>query len=163
MNSGTELISEFSFRTMNVLADWHSHHGGGSSSTPRTPEQEAVFVAVTCVILVGLGLSVLNLLGGSLLVFLTPRKRDAFWLVPLTNVVLYAVAVLLRPHPLGLGSLFRGWNLVGLAVEMLIIVTLSLVWVSLLTLIRWGVEKLRSLRKSGAIRPGVPPVPLARP
>ena len=162
MNGAMVLIGGLISPAMNVLADWHSHHGGGSSSTPPTPEQEAVYVAVACVILVGLGLSALNLLGGGLLVFLTRRKRDAFWLVPLSNMVLYAVAVLLRPHPLGLGALFNGWNLLALAVEMLIILILSLVWVSLLTLVRWGIEKLRVLGKRGNVH-ATPPGQTAHP
>ena len=67
-----------------ILADLHPFHhgGGGSSDTPLTPSQEAVFTAFATVIIAGVILSGLNLTGGALLVFLTRRKLAAIWLVP---------------------------------------------------------------------------------
>jgi hypothetical protein len=156
--SGQVQVVNLGFRCMNVLADWHHSHGGGPSSPP-TPEDEAFFVAAACVIFVGLGLSALNIFGGGLLVFLTARKRDAFWIVPLVNFVVYVAAVLLRPHPLGFQAQFRGWSLVGLVVEFLIILLAALAWVTVLTLIRAAFQKLRALGKRRST--GAPQAPVA--
>lgn len=122
---------------------WHdlAHHHG-SSGGPELDQVATVFL-ITAVGIVFVG-SFVGVVGGSLVVTLTRKARHLFWAVPAANVLIYGVAVLVRPYPGGISAQFRMPGLAYTVIEILLLILQSLVLACLVAAVYLGVRAVRS-------------------
>jgi len=123
--------------------DWHHHFGGGSSGGPPDPEAEAFVVGLFVAAAIGVLLSPLS---GGLMVVVSRKIRHTFWALPAVNLVMYLVFMLARDYPGGNGEQFRGWGLVTTLGTILLLLILSLIFASIIALIRYVVRAVRGRR-----------------
>lgn len=122
---------------------WHDlvHHHG-SSGTPELDQVAAVFlVTAVGIVLVG---SVVGVVGGSLVVTLTRKARHLFWAIPAANLLIYGVAVLVRPYPGGIAAQLRTPGLTYTVLEILLLILQSLGLACLMAAVYVVVRVVRS-------------------
>jgi hypothetical protein len=123
--------------------DWHFHHGRHGSSPPGDPDVEAFLDTVSLIIAASIAIL---FLGGPVLIIWTRRARDAFWLVPSVNLLLYVLSIRLRSYPGGFTARFRPpglWYTIG---EIFVLLLISLAVAAILAGIRWLVRRIQAIR-----------------
>ena len=105
----------------------HFHHFGGGGKGTLDPETQAImdasFVALTVILLSS---SFMCAVGGPLILLLTHKIRHLFWSIPLVNVFAYLVAAIARPYPGGVWARFQMPVIIHTAIELFVLVVLSL-------------------------------------